>query len=198
VLAGSFEDASGAPAYAREYERALDFAPRAWAVHPYESVAAHSDRTLRALRASLPAAGVQLWITEVGALYCSRGRILGEARQAADARYLVDVLIRDPRVAPAHVFYYGAMFVDGRLAPCSPGGGQDSELFAPGARPRAAAELVFPAAAAAVRSLSFGPGPGRSPAEPVAGFADAASVTPDGLGGALAGATGERAGLPAP
>jgi len=100
----------------------------------------------------------------VGALYCSRGRVLGEARQAADARYLLEGLMRDPRVAPAHVFYYGAMFADGRPAPCTSTGGQDSELFAAGGRPRAAAGLVFPAAAAAVRSLSFGPGPGASPA----------------------------------
>ena len=128
----------------------------------YASVAAHSDRTLRALLASLPGAGAELWITEVGALYCSRGRVLGEASQAADARYLLDGLMRDAGVAPAHVFYYGAMFADGRRAPCSPAGGQDTELFAPGGRPRAAAELVFPAAAAAVRSLSFGPGPGAS------------------------------------
>ena len=105
-----------------------------------------------------------MWFTEVGALYCSRGRVLGEASQAAEARYLLDGLMRDPGVAPAHVFYYGVMFADGRRAPCSPAGGEDSELFAPGGRPRAAAGLVFPAAAAAVRSLSFGPGPGASPA----------------------------------
>ena len=35
----------------------------------------------------------------------------------------------DAAVAPEHVFYYGFLFGNGVQAPCSPQGGEDSELY---------------------------------------------------------------------
>jgi hypothetical protein len=118
-------------------------------VHPYVSVLSHSERNLRRLLAALPAqrAGRQVWFTEVGALYCTRGELRGEARQANDAAYLVDSLLADPTVAPEHVFYYGFLFGWRSQAPCSPAGGQDSELYTSAEHERAAARVIFSAAA---------------------------------------------------
>jgi hypothetical protein len=145
VIAGDFEDRPSVPAYERAYERALTFSPSIWGVHPYVSVRSHNDTIVRRLIAELPAhgAGQQIWFTEVGALYCSRGEVRGEARQASDASYLVNALLTDPSVAPAHVFYYGFLFADGVPAPCSPSVGEDSELYRSSGEARPAAEMIF-------------------------------------------------------
>jgi hypothetical protein len=166
VIAGDFADNPGLPAYERAYERALTSGARDWGVHPYISVATHSTVTLARFRRELPGGGrnLSVWFTEVGALSCNRGEGRGEARQAADAAYLRDTLMRDPGLAPAHAIYYGLMFADRRPAPCSRAGGADSELFSAGGRPRAAALVLLPAVASLERSLLFGPGPGSQPA----------------------------------
>jgi hypothetical protein len=145
VIAGDFEDRPSLPAYERAYERALTFAPSIWGIHPYVSVRSHRDTTVRRLIAELPAAGAgrQIWFTEVGALYCSRGEVRGEARQASDASYLANVLLADPAVAPEHAFYYGFLFGNGLPAPCSPAGGEDSELYRSSGEARTAAEVVL-------------------------------------------------------
>jgi hypothetical protein len=172
VIAGDFQDTAGAPAYERSYEAALTFAPGAWGVHPYVAVATHDARTLSGIEAALPrrgsgtgaAAGAPLWLTEVGGYYCRRGHVLGAARQAADVAYLLDALARATPIAPAHVFYYGVLYADGREAPCTGVGGEDTELYGPGDQPRPAALLVFGQAAAQPAPL-FGPGPGADPME---------------------------------
>ena len=176
VLAGSFEDASGRPGVcARVRARARLPSPRVGGASV--RVGGAIVTAVRALRASLPAAGAQLWITEVGALDCSRG---ARARRSASGRRCALPRGRAgprPARAPAHVFDYGARFADGAACAVLVAGGR-TRAVRPGGRPRAAAELGFPAAAAAVRSPSFGPGPGRSLAEPRAGVAEAASAAP--------------------
>jgi hypothetical protein len=145
VVAGDFEDRSDVEGYERAYERALTFAPRIWGVHPYVSVQSRRDTNLRRLLSALPgnAAGRRIWFTEIGALYCTRGEVRGEAKQAGDAAYLVDRLLADPALAPEHAFYYGFHFADHASAPCAPSGGQDSELYASSGTERAAARVLF-------------------------------------------------------
>ena len=161
VIAGDFEDTPELPSYERSYERALTFTPALWGVHPYRAVAAHSEATVRAFLAALPDGGLgaRVWLTEVAVFYCRHGQVLGEPSQAADAAYLLHGLIGDPAVAPEHVLYYGLMAGDGRPAQCAAGGGDDSELYAPGDRPRAAAEVLLPAIAHRFGWPAFGPGP---------------------------------------
>jgi hypothetical protein len=145
VVAGDFEDRSSAIAYARDYQRALGFAPGIWGVHPYVSVQSHRDGNLLRLISALPArsTGRQIWFTEIGALYCARGRVRGEASQASDASYLLDTLLGDPALAPVHVFYYGFLFGERAAAPCATSGGDDSELYASSDAPRAAAAVLI-------------------------------------------------------
>jgi hypothetical protein len=161
VIAGDFEDRSGVGPYQQAYQRALRFRPRIWGVHPYVSVESHSEGNLLQLIAGLPsAAGArQIWFTEVGARYCSRGQVRGEAHQASDASYLVDALLADPAVAPAHAFYYGFLFGYRSQAPCSASGGEDTELFTSSDTPRAAARVILmPAAVAASPQATASPG----------------------------------------
>ncbi len=167
VIAGDLQDTPGMAAYERAYEQALDFRPQAWGVHPYVAVKTHDEATLLSFKANLPAGGdgAQLWFTEVGAYYCRAGTVRGEASQAADAAFLLNTLIADPRLAPAHVLYYSLQFADRRAAPCARGGGDDSELYGPGDAPRAAAGILFPAAIAATGSELFGPAPGYAAGE---------------------------------
>jgi hypothetical protein len=161
VIAGDFEDTADLPDYQLAYERALTFTPGAWGIHPYASLAAHDDTRLVRMKAELPGhgRGAQIWVTEIAVFYCRHGELLGEARQAADAAYLVDHLLADPLVAPVHAFYYGLLFADRLPAPCARGGGDDSELYRPDDRPRAAGTVVFPQIDGA-GSARFGPSPG--------------------------------------
>ena len=180
VIAGGFEDSPGSVAYAQSYERGLRFVASAWGVHPYYAVKTRADASLLRLKAALPAGGLgaELWLTEIGTFYCRHGRVLGQAAQAAEASYLINRLIADPAVAPAHVLYFGLLYADGRLAPCGPSGGDDPELYGPSGEARAAAAVVLPEVGAAPvipapgapshaspppsneLSLLFGPGPG--------------------------------------
>jgi hypothetical protein len=182
VVAGDFEDSASAIAYAQDYERALRFSPGIWGVHPYVSVQSHDDGNLLRLISALPARGTgrQIWFTEIGALYCARGRVRGEARQASDAQYLVNTLLRDPALAPAHVFYYGFLFGDHASAPCAAGGGEDSELYGSSDAPRAAASVLLRPVGAAER---FAPEPPEWPP-----WSAAASLMLD----TLPGSQGER------
>jgi hypothetical protein len=145
VIAGDFEDRSTVTRYERAYEAALTSAPSIWGVHPYVSVASHNDANLVRLISALPAhlAARQIWFTEIGALYCGRGQVRGEARQASDAAYLVNSLLGDPAVAPTHAFYYGFLFGGHVNAPCAAGGGDDSELYSSSDEPRAAARILL-------------------------------------------------------
>jgi hypothetical protein len=145
VIAGDFEDRSNLASYESTYLSSLTFAPHIWGVHPYVSVRSHSPRNLRLFQANLPGHGVgdEIWFTEVGALYCDRGELRGEARQAEDASYLLKTLMADPAMAPAHVFYYGFLYGKRSQAPCTAGGGQDSELYSPADEPRAAAAVLL-------------------------------------------------------
>jgi len=163
VIAGDFEDRSDVLPYEQAYERALTFVPGIWGVHPYVSVQSHSESNVRRLFAGLPAhaSGRQIWITEIGALYCSRGELRGEARQASDAAYLIDTLLGDPALAPAHAFYYGFLFGGRANAPCTQAGGQDSELYGSFDVPRAAAQVILRPLAP-----SRGPSVSRNPESP--------------------------------
>jgi hypothetical protein len=145
VIAGDFEDSSAVAGFERAYEASLNFPAELWGVHPYVSVKTHTDANLLSFRANLPNHGVgeQIWFTEIGAFYCKAGEVLGEGRQASDASYLVHTLIGDPALAPAHVFYYGLLFRDHAPAPCTRGGGDDTELYGPSDEPRAAASIVL-------------------------------------------------------
>lgn len=168
VIAGDFEDRSDAAPYVQAYEQALTFEPHIWGVHPYVSVQSHSDANLVRLVAALPAhgAGQQVWFTEIGALYCSRGHVRGEARQASDASYLVDTLLGDPALGPTHVFYYGFLFGGHATAPCTAAAGQDSELYASPGLARAAARVILRAPGTAVPP-SGAPGSSASLQPPV-------------------------------
>jgi hypothetical protein len=168
VIAGDFEDRSTALAYEQEYERSLNFSTGLWGIHPYVSVISHSDVNLLRLIAELPAHGVgdEIWFTEIGALYCSHGVVRGEGRQASDASYLLNVLLRDPAVAPAHVFYYGFLFGGHAPAPCSAGGGDDTELYASTDAPRAAASVILRPASTLVAAGSQPP-PSPPPVNPM-------------------------------
>jgi hypothetical protein len=145
VIAGDLEDSPSMTSYARAYIAALDFAPVIWGIHPYYAVKAHDDTSIVRFERALPdhGAGTQLWLTEVGAYYCAHGQVLGEARQASDASYLVNTLI--PAIAPAHVFYYGFMAAHGSEAPCTTSGGDDTELYRADGQPRAAADVLLSA-----------------------------------------------------
>jgi hypothetical protein len=168
VVAGDFEDRSDVAVYEQAYERALTFVPSIWGVHPYVSVQSHKDTNLRRLLAGLPAhgAGQEIWFTEIGALYCTRGEVRGEAHQASDAAYLVDSLLGKPALAPAHAFYYGFLFGGRASAPCAPSGGQDSELYASSGLERAVARVIFRPPGAPPPTGSSAEAQGPSPAWP--------------------------------
>jgi len=173
VIAGDLEDTPLVTTYEHVYIRALDFAPAIWGIHPYYSVKAHDDATILRFEQALPnhGAGGQLWFTEIGAYYCTRGQVRGEARQAADVSYLEDTLI--PAIAPAHVFYYGLIAAYGAEVPCTASGGDDSELYRADGQPRAAASVILSASA----DRPFLPGSDLSD-----GLLQLASATPSGAG----------------
>jgi hypothetical protein len=145
VIAGDLEDTPSVATYEQAYIGALDFEPTIWGIHPYYAVKAHNDGSVLHFEQALPnhGAGAQLWFTEVGAYYCARGEVLGEARQASDASYLADTLI--PAIAPVHVFYYGFMAAHGSEVPCTTSGGDDTELYRADGKPRAAADVLLSA-----------------------------------------------------
>jgi hypothetical protein len=143
VIAGDFEDAPSLPGYEQNYIDALSFSPTSWGIHPYRSVQAHNDAAVLRFEQALPdhGAGAQIWITEIGAYYCTHGQVLGEAPQAANASYLVKGLI--PAIVPTHVFYYGFMAGADTEVPCAAGRASDSELYRASGEPRAAAGVLF-------------------------------------------------------
>src|SRR5262249_3118444 len=140
---------------------ALTFAPRDWGMYPYLAVHHHDPATALAIKAALPGAGagLRLWFTEIGVLYCRIGEIRGLRGQAADAAYLLGGLMRDPAMAPGHVLYFGVQYRGHAPAPCAAAGGDDGELFWPDGTPRPAARIVFPQLAGEGRAAAFGPGP---------------------------------------
>jgi hypothetical protein len=158
VIAGDFQDSPSALDYELQYIRALTFTPSIWGLHPYRAVNTHRDTALLQMVHALPAhgAGAQLWFTEVGAYYCAHGRVLGEAAQASDASYLLDVLI--PALAPAHIFYYGFMAGESAEVPCVGASGYDSELYRASHQPRGAAGVILAANAYPPLILSSPPG----------------------------------------
>jgi hypothetical protein len=140
VVAGNLEDAPDAARYEHEYEKALDFAPAIWGVHPYYSLELESETPLASLIAELPhgGAGERIWFTEIAARVCTDygGRLVddGELAQAAQSRWLIDVLMRNRR--PEHVFYFA--FLPGeRRAPSCSSEREDDALYEPRAAPDA-------------------------------------------------------------
>ena len=149
---GGSRDSPDAAGYEREYEKALDFEPAIWGVHPYYSVELQSEAPLEELIASLPrgGAGERIWFTEIAARRCSDygGRLVddGEAGQLKRSRWLVDTLMRDRR--PEHVFYFGFLPGERRQPSCS-SEREDDALYQPSADasapdvPRPAASYVW-------------------------------------------------------
>ena len=168
VIAGDLEDNPSVLSYEQAYIGALTFSPSIWGIHPYYSVKAHSDSTVLRFEEALPnhGSGAQIWFTEIGAYYCVRGQLRGEAQQASDASYLVNALI--PAALPTHVFYYGLMAGDHPEVPCTASGGDDTELYRASDQPRSAAGVILradvypPLALGSKLSdelLGFAPGP---------------------------------------
>jgi hypothetical protein len=146
VVAGDFEDTTTLKTYETTYVKYLTFTPVIWGVHPYVSVKAESDATLRTFKETLPSkgAGAQIWFTEVGAYYCKHGEIRGEALQAQNATYLAKTLIEDTAVPVSHAFYYGFLAGEGKEAECTATKGDDTELYrAVGDRARSAASVLL-------------------------------------------------------
>lgn len=152
VVAGDLEDAPGAGAFERAYERLLSPVPAIWGVHAYRSVEAMSEAPYLNLVENMPGggAGEQVWITEVAARRCHdyNGDLVenGEIGQAERARWLVDTLI--PNRRPEHVFYYEFLLKERRRPGC-PSEPEDEALYVPSGdpnapdAPRPAASFVF-------------------------------------------------------
>jgi hypothetical protein len=138
VIAGDFEDSPNLARYERAYERALDFPPGIWGVHPYRSVEELNAAPYLGFLRGLPrgGAGAQVWITEIAARRCTDyGGVLreyGEAGQARRARWLVQDLLR--RYPPARAFYYELLLDDDRRPSCADEA-EDGALYEPGAPP---------------------------------------------------------------
>jgi hypothetical protein len=175
VVAGNLEDSPDAAGYEREYEKALDFRPAIWGVHPYYSVELQSLAPLQNLIESLPGAGAgkRIWFTEIAARRCTdyggELRENGAGGQAERARWLVAELMRDTR--PEHVFYFGFLPGERRQPSCS-SEREDDALYEPSAEasdpdvPRPAASYVWGGGAGA---LSGGCGEPLSPPGTAAG-----------------------------
>jgi hypothetical protein len=152
VVAGNLEDSPEVAGYEREYEKALDFRPAIWGVHPYYSVELQSRAPLENFIENLPraGAGARIWFTEIGARRCTdyggELRENGAGGQAERARWLLDTLMRDAR--PEHVFYFGFLAGERRQPSCS-AEREDDELYEPSADasgpdvPRPAASYVW-------------------------------------------------------
>jgi len=152
VIAGNLEDSPDVAGYEREYERALDFRPAIWGVHPYYSVELQSEAPLENFIENLPGAGAgeRIWFTEIAARRCTdyRGELRenGADGQAERARWLLDTLMRDSR--PEHVFYFGFLPGERRQPSCS-AEREDDALYEPSAEasdpdvPRPAASYVW-------------------------------------------------------
>ncbi len=157
VVAGDLEDSPNAAGYEREYERALDFRPAIWGVHPYYSVELQSRAPLDSLIEHLPGggAGERIWFTEIAARRCTDygGRLIdgGVAGQAEQARWLVDTLMPDSR--PEHVFYFGFLAGERRQPSCL-AEREDDALYEPSSD-ASAPDVPRPAA-----SYMWGGGPG--------------------------------------
>ncbi len=152
VVAGNLEDSPQVAGYEQEYERALDFRPAIWGVHPYYSVELQSEAPLENLIENLPGAGAgaRIWFTEIAARRCTdyggELRENGAGGQAGRARWLLDTLIPDAR--PEHVFYFGFLPGERRQPSCA-SEREDDALYEPSAEasdpdvPRPAASYVW-------------------------------------------------------
>ena len=194
VVAGNLEDSPDVAGYEREYERALDFRPAIWGVHPYYSVELRSEAPLENFIENLPGAGAgaRIWFTEIAARRCAdyQGRLRenGAGGQAERARWLLDTLM--PAARPEHVFYFGFLAGERRQPSCS-SEREDVALYEPSADaadpdvPRAAASYVWGGGAGALSGscgepLSFPGGAGeeaRAVAWPAAGGAGGWSLS---------------------
>jgi hypothetical protein len=136
IVAGDVQDSPDAGAYLEEYRRRLAFAPAAWGVHPYYSLAERSEAPLLALESHLPA-GARVWFTEIAARLCTdfagREASIGGRGQAALAAWLVEDLI--PRSRPEHVFYYDLLPRERRAPECAQQR-EDPFLYEPGGGPQ--------------------------------------------------------------
>jgi hypothetical protein len=159
AIAGDFLDAQGSAAYASRYLAELSATgtprPTDWGLHPYYALNASGSGEARAIRDELRGYARTTWITEIGAYYCEKGQVLGEAQQRARTQRLVSGLA--PSLQASHVFYYEFLRGDRERPPCERGGAQeDSALYKPDDSARAAASVIFEGSAPPVQEAGEG------------------------------------------
>jgi hypothetical protein len=116
-----------------------------WSVHPYYALNGTQARgEAEAIHDELRGRARNMWITEIGAYYCNRGALMGEAQQRARAQRLVGEVA--PRLEASHTFYYEFLRGNGARPPCESGGTQaDSSLYKPDDEARSAARVILEA-----------------------------------------------------
>jgi hypothetical protein len=153
AIAGDFLDSPGAAAYASRYLADLSAAHAPplsdWGVHPYYALnASGGGGEAGAIHHELRGRARTTWITEIGAYYCERGQVVGEAEQLARAQQLVGELA--PKLEASHTFYYELLRGDREQPPCESGGTQeDTALYRPDDGARSAANAILQGSAPA-------------------------------------------------
>ncbi len=114
--------------WVRAYSRALHARPKAWAIHPYDDIRAHTTSQIRALESVTSGA---IWLTEVSGVE-RRGHCgcpnLSPSRANVDERYLFSLPKRDHRIQRIYHYQFQA-------TTASP---WDSGLLGPQGKPRPA------------------------------------------------------------
>lgn len=114
--------------WVRAYSRALHARPKAWAIHPYDDIRAHTTSQIRALESVTSGA---IWLTEVSGVE-RRGHCgcpnLSPSRANVDERYLFSLPKRDHRIQRIYHYQFQAL----AAAPW------DSGLLGPQGKPRPA------------------------------------------------------------
>lgn len=111
AIAGDFSDfdiTADVDTYTEAYKDALSAEPTDWAVHAYDAVATGDigDSSKLSRWVNRYTDGRPVWITEVGAYYCTMGGgILGEGSQNRSAQRLNALMQAAPSTVD-HVFYY--------------------------------------------------------------------------------------------
>jgi hypothetical protein len=159
VAAGDFSDFDSLRSYVSAYRAALQRTPDEWAVHAYHAInpdgTASTSVGLAKLAEWVASATDErpVWITEVGAYYCTAGApIAPDAAEAQTAAALgLNALMASPSFARvARVYYYFFAPPAGAGARCPRGAidpaveEDDPGLIGAGDRPRPALLALFP------------------------------------------------------
>jgi len=163
VAAGDFSDFDSLRSYVSAYRAALSRTPDEWAVHAYHAINPDGTGSTSAGLAKLAdwvagaTDGRPVWITEVGAYYCTAGvPVAADAATTQNAAALdLDALMASPafgRVARVYYYYFappagtGARCPHGAIDPAV--GEDDPGLIGAGDAPRPALLTLFPSLAA--------------------------------------------------